>query len=160
MFKVDHAGIQMNLPLDPATLTGDIATDLALSYITGLDAGVLVGVDTDGYVKLSTGTDISTGITPIGMLINSAAPDNIYENVPSLASRKVSVMLGKAVVYTDKTAAVTINAGDLLWSDANGFVTNVPITAPTDGDPEREAHIGIALLDCAGSGAELKMILL
>lgn len=150
MFKQDHGGIQLNLPLDdklnegslPATIQEQVET----AYIQSLVAGKVIGIDADGYVQLSNGTTIK----PLGILINDAK-GGFYENIPALGSRKVSIMLGTAVVRSNQTAAVTFQAGDDIYVDTVGVLTNVALGT--------EDPIGTALADCAGSGAELYFVL-
>ena len=81
----------------------------------------------------------------VGLFLNNAegAP---FENAPAVASGKVTVIAGHASVRTDIYASgVTFAIGDSLYSDANGYLTNVESTnkqvigictkAPSAADP-------------------------
>ena len=146
MLTILHKGIQANLVLNPTGMTGDIAHDSALAYITGLDAGVLVGIDTSGYVKLADGDVDGTWIEPIGFLVRDAA-GYFYENKPALASMRAAVTFGACVVVTDKIdTALTFNQGQRLYCGTGakaGLITNVA--------PDAVARI----IGIAGSDASL-----
>lgn len=61
----------------------------------------------------------------VGLFLNNAegAP---FENAPAVASGKVTVISGMPSVRVDIYAAgVTFAIGDKLYSDANGYLTNV-----------------------------------
>ena len=81
----------------------------------------------------------------VGLFLNNAEGD-AFENAPAVASGKVTVIHDNASVRVDIYAAgVTFAVGDKLYSDANGYLTNVESTnkqvigictkAPSASDP-------------------------
>ena len=156
MLTILHKGVQANLDLDPTGMTGDIEHDSALAYITSLVAGVLVGVDADGYVQIADGkTDAGTYLEPVGFLIRSAA-GYFYENKPALASKKVSVTFGNFVIITDKIdTALTFAPGNKLYCGTGakaGLVTNVQATGAR--------YLGIAGSAASAASPELLVYML
>jgi hypothetical protein len=75
------------------------------------------------------GTDV---LRPVGLFVNDAA-GAAFENSPAVASGKVTVMRAMASVEVDvyetrnlnDTADLLYNVGDLLYSSAQGFLTNL-----------------------------------
>jgi len=119
MLKINHIlGASINLDLDPSELTGDLITDQTSDYIKALKAGTPVTVGADGFVALAD--DASTFV---GLLVNDASGYTM-ENAPALASLKVAVLAGGAIVETDNVVDDDIAAGDLLYADA-GVITKV-----------------------------------
>lgn len=127
MLTVLHDGIRITTDLDPATLTGDYETDAELAYITGLLAGRVGGIDSDGYVQLGDG-DLANDLPPMGFIVVNAA-GAFYENKPTLASRKLTLLTGPCEVITDQVVSqIEFTPGEFVYcgTDGNvGLVTNV-----------------------------------
>lgn len=67
---------------------------------------------------------------PVGLFVNNAA-GNSFDNAPAVASNKIAIAQKMASVEVDVYANVTFAIGDKLYSDANGFLTNVAGTDAT-----------------------------
>ena len=61
---------------------------------------------------------------PIGLFVNNAA-GNPFDNAPAVASNKIAIACKMASVEVDVYADVEFKVGDKLYSDANGYLTNV-----------------------------------
>lgn len=122
--------IDGTLELNPTLLTDDVVTFQQNGTIQSLKAGVLVTVGNDGYVRLAVDGDLHAGF-----LVNDAAGYS-FENVPALASGRVSAMFGGGVVDTDQVIENDIKPGNKLWIGANGKLTKV--------DPSTGDHVAIA----------------
>lgn len=130
MLKYDHKGVIVSLNLDTAGFTGDEIANSKLAYVQSIKAGVVVNMDSDGFVQLCDGV----ADDPIGFVVNDAA-GGAYENLPAMATRSVAVVpIGTGVVQSDQIlAGLTIAPGDALFADtgADGQITNVAPTTPT-----------------------------
>lgn len=61
---------------------------------------------------------------PIGLFVNNAA-GNPFDNAPAVASNKIAIACKMASVEVDIYADVEFAIGEKLYSDANGYLTNV-----------------------------------
>ena len=142
MLQILHDGIHANLDIDTTNFTGDVETDSQLAYVLGLVGGRLVAVDSSGKVQLADGAD-ANDLRAIGFVINDAA-GYFFMNKPAIASLKVPVVFGNAVVITDQIdPAITFAPGEKLYCGTTGklgLITNV-------------AAAGAALVGYAGSAA-------
>ena len=68
--------------------------------------------------------------TPIGLFVNNAN-GNPFDNAPAVASNKIAIAQNMASVEVDVYADVEFAIGDKLYSDANGYLTNVKGTDET-----------------------------
>jgi hypothetical protein len=152
MLKIMHDGIHANLDIDTTNFNGDVEHDSQLAEVTVLVAGVLAAVEAvNGYVVLADGA-LASALHPIGFVINDAA-GYFYMNKPAIASKKVPVLCGNAVLITDKIdTALTFAPGELLYAGTGakiGLVTNV--------QPLNGFVIGIALSAASAAAPELTL---
>jgi hypothetical protein len=97
----------------------------------GSVAGISAGLD-------YTAVPCTDELRPIGLFVNDAA-GAAFENSPAVASGKVAVIKGQASVEVDvyetrnaaDSADLTYAVGDLLYSSAQGFLTNEVSTEGT-----------------------------
>jgi hypothetical protein len=68
--------------------------------------------------------------TEIGIFANDAAGAP-FENTPTVASGKITVVQGMASLEVDVYANVTFKVGDKLYADKKGLLTNVKSTTGT-----------------------------
>jgi len=61
---------------------------------------------------------------PIGLFVNDAA-GAAFDNAPAVASNKIAIACKQPSVEVDVYANVTFTVGEALYSDANGYLTNV-----------------------------------
>lgn len=61
---------------------------------------------------------------PVGLFVNNAN-GNPFDNAPAIASNKIAIAGKQASVEVDIYADVEFAIGDKLYSDANGYLTNV-----------------------------------
>lgn len=61
---------------------------------------------------------------PIGLFVNNAA-GNPFDNAPAVASNKIAIACKMPSVEVDVYADVEFKVGEKLYSDANGYLTNV-----------------------------------
>ena len=61
---------------------------------------------------------------PIGLFVNNAA-GNPFDNAPAVASNKIAIACKQPSVEVDIYADVEFAIGDKLYSDENGYLTNV-----------------------------------
>lgn len=66
----------------------------------------------------------------IGLFANDAAGE-AFNNAPAVASGKIAIVSGMASCEVDVYADVDFAIGDKLYSDANGFLTNVESASKT-----------------------------
>ena len=154
MLQILHKGIQMSLDLDTSSFTGDVETDAALTYITGLSAGRIAGYNTSGYAALADGA-IANEILPLGFIINDAAGE-FFENKPAIASKKIGITFGNCVIVTDAIdTTLTFTPGQKVYAGTStkvGLVTNV---APTNA-----RCIGITLSSASSASPNLTIAVL
>lgn len=154
MLQVSHKGTyQASLPLNQATLTGDAVADSKLAYITALVSGIAVGLDGNGLIEVHDGATNVTNANFMGFLLLDAAGED-YGNKSNLASSNYQVgviMKGGCQINTDQIGVASIAAGDLLYIDGDGKVTNVQATT--------EAVIGVALAPATTASPQLEMLL-
>lgn len=113
--------------LNPALLTGDAFADAARPEILALKAGIMITVDTNGYVVPCDGAS-QLGL---GVVINDAAGYPL-ENKPALASGKVPALTGGSVCETDVIVDVVV-AGDKLYCGTGDNKGKLTKTAPVEG---------------------------
>lgn len=114
-FTKDNYGVFPNTTLSVNTPRGVLGGSVA-AVSGGLDYTVVPGTDV---------------LRPVGLFVNDAA-GAAFENSPAVASGKVAVMKAMASVevdvYETRNAADTLDlvytVGDLLYSSAQGFLTN------------------------------------
>jgi hypothetical protein len=87
------------------------------SLIASLKAGRLVTVDSNGDVALA-----DKGTRALGVL-NLDAAGYAFENVPALASGKVTVIINGSVIETDEVVEDNIAPGDALYVGDDGQFT-------------------------------------
>lgn len=111
--------------LDKTCFTKQNSTDGSLPFgvLGGTVAALKEGADYT--VVPSNGTN-----RPIGLFVNNAA-GNPFDNSPAAASNKIAIAQKMASVEVDIYADVTFAVGDKLYSDANGYLTNVASTEGT-----------------------------
>lgn len=63
-------------------------------------------------------------LEPVGLFVNNAA-GNPFDNAPAVASGKIAIAQAMASVEVDVYADVEFKVGEPLYSDANGYLTNV-----------------------------------
>lgn len=122
--KVLHPGISNSLyVLDKTgftkTNTPEVAGEKAPYGVLG---GSVAALAAEGeYVSVAgNGQNFALG------LFKNNAEGAPYDNSPAEASGKVAIVLGNAAVETDiYSHDVTFALGDALYSDANGYLTNV-----------------------------------
>ena len=136
MLNIKHRGIQANLDLNTTTFTGVATKDNFLTYMEGLKAGKLVGVDANGKAALASST-----VKPLGFIVVDASA-NPVENYPAVASHKLAVTIGNCVVVTDQIkSGDTLTAGQPVYAcETAGSEGLVASTGGEDAQP-----IGIAL---------------
>ena len=105
--------------LDKTCFTKQNSTDGSLPF------GVLGGT----VAALKDGADYTVvpadgSNKPIGLFVNNAA-GNPFDNAPAVASNKIAIAQKMASVEVDVYAEVEFAIGDKLYSDANGYLTNV-----------------------------------
>jgi len=108
-----------------AWLNGTLSVNTPRGVLGGSVAAVSAGLD---YTVVPC-TDV---LRPVGLFVNDAA-GAAFENSPAVASGKVAVMKAMASVEVDvfetQTAAdetidIVYAVGDLLYSSAQGYLTN------------------------------------
>lgn len=100
---------------------------LSVNTPRGVLGGSVAAVDSEDYTVVPGTADLP----PVGLFVNDAA-GAAFENSPAVASGKIPVMKGQASVevdvYETRNAAddadLTYSVGDLLYSSAQGFLTN------------------------------------
>lgn len=126
---------QKNLDLNPEWFTGDPNVDITNENLLKLQAGVFVTIDEEGYVKLADGASAVKAdaviVPPKGFL---------YENLPGLASRKVSVTGAPSVIKTVQVVEEDIKPGDPLYI---GTGENAGLLTKTKGSSTVAAAIAL-----------------
>jgi len=110
-YSLTHANSTLSVNTPRGVLGGSVAAVSA-----GLDYTVVPGTDV---------------LRPVGLFVNDAA-GAAFENSPAVASGKVAVMKAMAsvevdvyeTVKADNATPVTWAVGDLLYSSAQGLLTN------------------------------------
>jgi len=103
-------------------------TTLSVNTPRGVLGGSVAGLSAGSDYTVFPCTDV---LRPVGLFVNDAA-GAAFENSPAVASGKVAVMKCMASVEVDvyethnaaNTADLTYVVGDLLYSSAQGFLTN------------------------------------
>jgi hypothetical protein len=121
-FTKANYGVNTNTTLSVNTPRG---------VLGGSVAGVSPGLD-------YTAVPCTDELRPIGLFVNDAA-GAAFENSPAVASGKVAVIKGQASVEVDvyetrnalDSADLVYAVGDLLYSSAQGFLTNEVSTEGT-----------------------------
>ena len=105
--------------LDKTCFTKQNSTDGSLPF--GVLGGTVAALkDGANYTVVpANGTN-----RPIGLFVNNAA-GNPFDNSPAVASNKIAIAQKMASVEVDIYADVTFKIGDKLYSDENGYLTNV-----------------------------------
>ena len=108
-------------------LNGVVNSTLSVNTPRGVLGGSVAAVSAGLDYTVVPGTDV---LRPVGLFVNDAA-GAAFENSPAVASGKVAVMKAMASVevdvYETKTVAnadLTFVVGDLLYSSAQGLLTN------------------------------------
>lgn len=116
--------------LDATCFTKQNSTDGSLPF------GVLGGTVAAFGAKNYTAYPGNGANRPIGLFVNNAAGD-AFDNAPAVASNKIAIACKQPSVEVDVYASgVTFAVGDALYSDANGYLTNVKpstVSGITDG---------------------------
>jgi len=119
----DDCFTKQNYGVGPANATLSVNTPRGV--LGGMVAGISPGVD---YTVFPC-TDV---LRPVGLFVNDAA-GAAFENSPAVASGKIAVIKGLASVEVDVYATTDSNAapivylvGDLLYCDAQSFLTSEP----------------------------------
>lgn len=107
------------LDLDPALLVGDVKAFKQNAAVIALKTGVFVTLDANGYVRLAVDGDLFAG-----PLVNDAAGEE-YENIPALASGKVTALMGGGVFDTSAVIEDDIVSGMPLFIGAGGELTRI-----------------------------------
>lgn len=152
MLKILHKGIHINLDLDTTSWTGDVDHDSNLTYMTDMNAGKLVALDTNGKLQLADG-DPTHNLQPIGFNVLDAA-GYFMQNKPAVAAKMLGVTGSPCVVITDQIdTALSFLPGQKLYCGTTGklgLVTNVPASGAK--------CIGIAGSAASVAAPELKII--
>jgi hypothetical protein len=109
--------------LDPSCFTKENAYPQPYGVLGGTVAALKDGASYT--VVPATGAN-----RPVGLFVNNAA-GNPFDNAPAVASNKIAIAQKMASVEVDVYADVTFAIGDKLYSDANGYLTNVKGTDDT-----------------------------
>lgn len=121
-FTKSNYGVNTNTTLSVNTPRGVLGGSVA-AVSAGVDYTVVPGSKT---------------LRPVGLFVNDAA-GAAFENSPAVASGKIAVMKGQASVEVDvyetrneaDSADLVYTVGDLLYSSAQGFLTNETSTEGT-----------------------------
>lgn len=133
--KYVHGTADSLFEINPGLLTGDAFVDAAKPQIQALKAGVIITVDSNGYVTVCDG---ATQVA-LGVVINDAAGYPL-ENKPAIASGKVPALSGGSVCITDMIVDADVVAGNKLYcgtGENKGMLTK---TAPVEG----ASHVAVA----------------
>jgi len=103
-------------------------TTLSVNTPRGVLGGSVAGISAGADYTVYPCTDV---LRPVGLFVNDAA-GAAFENSPAVASGKVTVMKCMASVEVDvyetrnalNNANLTYTVGNLLYSSAQGFLTN------------------------------------
>ena len=96
--------------------------------VQGLQAGRLVSIDADGDVQLATGH-------ALGVLVKDADYAS-RENIPVLASGRLTAISGGSLITTDQVVEENVTAGAALYANAGMFTTVAPQALTlTEGTP-------------------------
>jgi hypothetical protein len=103
-------------------------TTLSVNTPRGVLGGSVAGISAGLDYTVVPCTDV---LRPVGLFVNDAA-GAAFENSPAVASGKVTVMKAQASVEVDvyetrnagNTADIVWAVGDLLYSSAQGLLTN------------------------------------
>lgn len=154
MLQVSHKGTyQASLPLNTSGFTTDPVANAKLAYVAALVSGIAVGLDTNGLIQIHDGTADLTNTTFMGFLLLNASGEE-YGNRSAMAASNYQaavIMKGGAQINTDQIGVASIDAGDLLYIDDSGLVTNVQATS--------ESVIGIAVGGATTASPALEMLL-
>lgn len=105
--------------LDATCFTKQNSNDGSLPF--GVLGGTVAALkDGESYTVVPADGDNK----PIGLFVNDAAGAP-FENAPAVASGKVAIASKMASVEVDIYADVVFAIGDKLYSDADGYLTNV-----------------------------------
>lgn len=147
MLLIHHKGIHISLPLDTSAFTGDVETDSKLAYVTGLEAGKMAAVDSNGKIQLADGIP-ANALLPLGFIINDAA-GYFFMNKPALAGKEVAITHSPCMISTDKVkTGETFTIGQKVYCGTGGDAGLLVATAP-DGTSKA---IGIALSEFVAQG--------
>jgi len=106
--------------LDPTCFTKQNSADGSLPF--GVLGGTVAGLKAGASYTVVP----ANGTTqPVGLFVNDAAGQP-FDNSPAVASNKIAIASKMASVEVDVYADVEFEIGDKLYSDANGYLTNVP----------------------------------
>lgn len=105
--------------LDKTCFTKQNSTDGSLPF--GVLGGTVAALSSNSSYTVVPGDGSALAV---GLFVNNAA-GNPFDNAPAVASNKIAIAQKMASVEVDVYADVTFELGDKLYSDANGYLTNV-----------------------------------
>lgn len=149
---------QPDLPLDLTGLSDDPLENVNNSYVQGLKAGRLVGLDELG-ARLA---NPSSGVAPLGFIINDADGYEYY-NRATLASKRVSFvpLTGGNIIETDQlVAGETFHQGDEVYAAAGsdaGLLTINPTPSDAEVDQDEVNWQIPAGVISTGTGATIRI---
>lgn len=105
--------------LDKTCFTKQNSTDGSLPF--GVLGGTVAALKADASYTVvpADGTN-----EPVGLFVNNAI-GNPFDNAPAVASNKIAIACKQPSVEVDIYADVEFAIGDKLYSDENGYLTNV-----------------------------------
>ena len=111
--------------LDKTCFTKQNSTDGSLPF--GVLGGTVAALKADASYTVvpADGTN-----EPVGLFVNNAI-GNPFDNAPAVASNKIAIACKQPSVEVDIYADVEFAIGDKLYSDENGYLTNVKGTNDT-----------------------------
>lgn len=131
--------IDTEYSLDPALLEKDSLSFQQDATVAALNAGKLITVGANGFVKLCDGASEIA----LGTLVNDAAGYG-FENIPALASGKTPALQGGGTVETDQVVEDDIVPGTKLYCNDAGMFTKVDPTGTEATDAGSAQVVGIA----------------
>lgn len=123
---IKDAGYTMALDLDTSKYSGEPGYDIQLPYLQQFQTGVFVTMGDDGYVTLADGSEDSD-VASTEIVVVPATSGQMWLNMPSLASAKLTVHVGQCFVKGFvQVVEEDIKVGDLLYlasGDHKGMLT-------------------------------------
>ena len=105
--------------LDKSCFTKQNSTDGSKPF--GVLGGTVAALASNSSYTVVPGDGTAVAV---GLFVNNAA-GNPFDNAPAVASNKIAIAQKMASVEVDEYADVEFKIGEKLYSDANGYLTNV-----------------------------------
>lgn len=117
----------VSLPINPDWFKGNIEEDCRGEELSNFQVGVFVTIGEDGYAKLADG---ATAIAPKALV--QAAQGYLWENMPTLASKKIAAIGAPCMIRTQQVVENNIKPGTPIYlgtGDKAGMCTSTKGTS-------------------------------